>query len=204
MKIIPQNIQREMENGIETNQIEFKAALGRDGLGAIPKDVYETVCSFSNRYGGNIYFGIQDDGEILGVSSERVSEMTKNFVTTIQSGQKITPPLYLDVDVYDVDGKTVLHVFVPNSSQVHRMNGRVIFDRNNDSDVDITDNTNLVQQMYTRKQAEYTENKIYPYVQIGDLKHELIERVRKVSTNGDGELNLIDKDDLEVLKSLSL
>lgn len=204
MKKIPRNLQREIEVGIETNGIEFKAAQGRDGLGEIPKDVYETVCSFSNRYGGNIYLGVQDDGKILGIGPEKVSSMTKDFVTTIQSGQKIMPPLYLDVDVYEFDKKTILHVFVPNSSQVHRMNGRVIFDRNNDSDIDITNNTNLVQQMYTRKQSEYTENKIYPYVQENDLKHELIERVRKTSVNADGELNLADKTDIEVLKSLSM
>jgi len=204
LKSIPQNIQHEIKNVTENNRIEFKAAQGRDGLGGIPKDVYETVCSFSNRYGGNIYFGIQDDGVVLGVSPERVSDMMKDFVTTIQSGQKINPPLYLDVDTYTINQKIVLHVFVPNSSQVHRMNGRVIFDRNNDSDIDITDNTNLVQQMYTRKQSEYTENKIYPYVQINDLRHDLIERVRKVSVNGDGDFNLTDKTDLEVLKSLSM
>lgn len=204
MKSIPRNIQDEIKTGVESNRVEFKAAQGRDGLGEIPKDVYETVCSFSNRYGGNIYFGVQDDGTLLGVSPERVSLMTKDFVTTIQSGQKIDPPLYLDIDTYIIDKKTILHVFVPNSSQVHRMNGRVIFDRNNDSDIDITNSTNLVQQMYTRKQSEYTENKIYPYVQISDLKHELIEQVRKVSVNGDGEFNLADKTDLEVLKSLSM
>ncbi|GEO64373.1 RNA-binding domain-containing protein [Companilactobacillus nantensis] len=204
MKEIPDNIRNEIEVGKETNSIEFKASQGRDGLGEIPKDVYETVCAFSNRYGGNIYFGVQDDGTLLGISSERIKDMKKNFVTVIQSGQKISPPLYLDIDTYEIDGKNILHVFVPNSSQVHRMNGHIIFDRNNDSDIDITDNTNLVQQMYTRKQSEYTENKIYPYIQIEDFKHELIERIRKVSVNGDGESNLTDKTDLEVLKSLSM
>lgn len=84
------------------------------------------------------------------------------------------------------------------------MNERVIYDRNNDADVDITNNTNLVQQMYTRKQSEYTENKIYPYVRIEDFQHVLIERVRKSSANINGEHNLMDESDLEILKSLSM
>ena len=28
----------------------------------IQEDVYETVCSFSNRYGGYIIMGVEDDG----------------------------------------------------------------------------------------------------------------------------------------------
>jgi len=204
MKRISNNLLQEVRKHKETINIEFKSAQGRDGLGAIPKDVYESVCSFSNRYGGNIYLGIDDNGSVLGVSSDRVEKMTKEFVSTIQSGVKIMPPLYLDIEPYEVDGKIILHILVPNSSQVHRMNGRVIYDRNNDADVDITNNTNLVQQMYTRKQSEYTENKIYPYVQIEDFKHSLIERVRKTSTDINGEHNLMDESDLEILKSLSM
>ena len=204
MKRISNNLLQEVRKHKETINIEFKSAQGRDGLGAIPKDVYESVCSFSNRYGGNIYLGIDDNGSVLGVSSDRVEKMTKEFVSTIQSGVKIMPPLYLDIEPYEVDGKIILHILVPNSSQVHRMNGRVIYDRNNDADVDITNNTNLVQQIYTRKQSEYTENKIYPYVQIEDFKHSLIERVRKTSTDINGEHNLMDESDLEILKSLSM
>jgi len=36
-----------------------------------------------------------------------------------------------------------------------------IFDRNEDGDIDITDNTNLVLGMYMRKQGTYTENRIF-------------------------------------------
>ena len=29
----------------------------------ITKDVYETVCAFSNRFGGHIFLGVKDDGQ---------------------------------------------------------------------------------------------------------------------------------------------
>lgn len=151
MKDISKNLLEEIVARKETISIEFKSAQGRDGEGAIPKDVYESVCSFSNRNGGNIYLGIDDNGNILGISANRIEKMKKEFVSAIQSGIKIMPPLYLDIEPYKVNGKIILHILVPNSSQVHRMNERVIYDRNNDADVDITNNTNLVQQMYTRK-----------------------------------------------------
>lgn len=33
----------------------------------VKEDVYETVCSFSNRYGGYIIMGAEDDGTPIGV-----------------------------------------------------------------------------------------------------------------------------------------
>lgn len=90
--------------------------------------------------------------------------------------------MYLPVDEFEIDGKTILHVYVPESSQVHNTNRR-IFDRNEDGDFDITDNTDLVAAMYIRKQREYTENTVFPYATASDLKQELIDRARIMATN---------------------
>ena len=49
-------------NGGENIQVEFKKSTSE-----ITKDVYDTVCSFSNRDGGTIILGVKDDGEILGI-----------------------------------------------------------------------------------------------------------------------------------------
>ena len=88
----------------------------------------------------------------------------------------------LPVDEFEIDSKTILHVYVPESSQVHNTNRR-IFDRNEDGDFDITDNTDLVAAMYIRKQREYTENTVFPYATASDLKQELIDRARIMATN---------------------
>ena len=48
----------------ETVAVEFK----RCGNG-IENDVYETVCSFLNRFGGDIFLGVEDDGTVLGVDT---------------------------------------------------------------------------------------------------------------------------------------
>ena len=152
----------QIRSGKESISLEFKEA-SQD----IPKNVYDTVCSFSNRNGGNIYLGVADDGMVTGVNPEKILQMKKDFVTAIQSPIKINPPLYLDINEFDLDDKKILHVFVPSSSQVHR-HGSKIFDRNEDADIDITNNTVLVQQTYIRKQSEYTERQIYPFVNLED------------------------------------
>ena len=79
-----------------------------------------------------------------------------------------------------MDGKKVLYIYVPVSSQVCRHHGR-IFDRNNDSDIDITDNTDLVYQLYARKSGSYFVNKVTRFG-IEDLRPDLIERARKMTS----------------------
>lgn len=34
----------------------------------ITKDVYESICAFSNRDGGHVFLGVKDNGEILGIA----------------------------------------------------------------------------------------------------------------------------------------
>ena len=91
-----------IEDG-ENIRVEFKKSTTE-----ITKDVYDTVCSFSNRDGGIILLGVKDNGEILGVAPDAVDRMKKDFVTSINNGQKINPPLYLQPEACTVDGRTLL------------------------------------------------------------------------------------------------
>ncbi len=125
----------------------------------ITKDVYDTVCSFSNRNGGHIFLGVRDDGTIKGISADAVERMKKDFVTSINNAQKIYPPLYLNPEQYMIEGKIILYIHVPSGSQVCRRHGR-IFDRNNESDIDITDSTDMVYQLYAKKSSSYFVNKV--------------------------------------------
>ena len=157
--------------------IEFKEC--KD---ALPKNVFETLCAFLNRFGGDIFLGLKDDGTIIGVDKDKSKKIRADFVSAMNNPQKIFPTVYLPVDEFELDGKTILHVYVPESSQVHNTSRR-IFDRNEDGDFDITDNTDLVAAMYIRKQREYTENTVFPYATASDLKQELIDRARIMATN---------------------
>ncbi|NQT60798.1 MAG: ATP-binding protein, partial [Bacteroidetes bacterium] len=46
-------------------KIEFKQCRT-----AINRDVYDTVCSFLNRQGGELLLGVKDNGEVLGIAPE--------------------------------------------------------------------------------------------------------------------------------------
>ncbi len=69
---------------------------------------------------------------------------------------------------------------MPESSQVHRCSGK-IYDRNEDGDFNITDNTNLVSSLYIRKQTNFSENKVFPFVTMSELRSDLIQHCRKIA-----------------------
>jgi len=144
--------------------IEFKECQNK-----LSKDVFESICAFLNRKGGNLLLGVNDRGNITGINPQAVNQVKAEMVTTLNNPQKLNPPCYLVPEEMVLKGKTIIHLFVPESSQVHRCNGK-IYDRNEDGDFDITSNTNLVTELYIRKQTTYSENRIYPYVTLKDLR----------------------------------
>ena len=48
--------------------VEFKESRNK-----LNKDIYETVCSFLNRLGGDIILGVDDHGQIVGIEPDQVA-----------------------------------------------------------------------------------------------------------------------------------
>lgn len=114
------------------------------------KNAFETVCAFLNRQGGHLLLGVEDDGTVTGVAEDAVQGILDSMVTNANNPQKLSPPYYLSPEVVKVEGKNVIVVYVPESSQVHNTAGK-IFDRNEDGDFDITNQPEQVTQLYLRK-----------------------------------------------------
>ena len=127
----------------------------------LASSVYETVSSFSNRYGGYILLGVEDNGEVRGVNSANIEKMKKDFVNLLNNPQRFAPTLFLSLEEANIDGKTILWCFVPSNSQVIMFGGK-IFDRGEDGDMDITRISEMVSHIHRRKSAEYLERKIFP------------------------------------------
>lgn len=160
----------------ETIAVEFK----RCGNG-IESDVYETVCSFLNRFGGDIFLGVLDEGTVLGVPEKAAPDMVKNFISCISNPALFTPTVYLSPEIIQYDGKTIIHVHVLPGAEVHSYK-KVIYDRVDDADVKVTA-TAQIAQMYIRKQEIFTERKVYPYVEKADLRLDLLLKLRVMAEN---------------------
>lgn len=183
----------------ETVAVEFK----RCGNG-IESDVYESVCSFLNRFGGDILMGVLDDGTVLGVPEKAAVDMVKNFISVVSNPIMFSPTVYLVPEIIkDEAGHTMLHVHVPPSAEVHSYK-KVIYDRVDDADVKVT-STGQIAVMYIRKQNVFTEKKIYPYVKLDDLRLDLLPKLRAMSVNNAmGNHPWKDMDDELLLKSAGL
>ena len=192
----------ELKKLIDTGEkidIEFKKSQDK-----LNKDLYESVCSFNNRDGGHIFLGIVDKTkEICGVNPDKIDKMKKDFTTAINNSNKINPPMYLVPEVYEIDGKKIIYIRVPEGNQVRRINGR-IFDRTYEGDIDITDNAELVYKMYARKQSTYFVNKVYPNLGLEFLDFDVIKRAKKLAMGRVDNHAWTDMNEEEILRSLGL
>lgn len=183
----------------ETVAVEFK----RCGNG-IENDTYETVCSFLNRFGGDLFMGILDDGTVVGIPEKAAPDMVKNFIKVISNPTLFSPTIYLVPEIIKYDeSHTIIHVHIPPSAEVHSFK-KVIYDRVDDANVKVT-STSAIAQMYIRKQNIFTEKKIYPYAKMEDLRLDLLPKIRIMAQNhAGGQHPWTTMDDQELLKSAGL
>lgn len=107
----------------ECHTIEFKKS-STD----ITKDVYESICAFSNRDGGHVFLGVKDNGEILVIEPNCTEKMKKDFVTAINNANKMYPPLFLTPKEYELQGRIIMHIYVPVGTQVCRCSGEYMIE----------------------------------------------------------------------------
>ena len=121
-----------------------------------------------NGNGGDILLGVSDNGKITGVSEEFVEILRKDFANLSNNPQKIDPSFLIHPQILSLEGKKVIHAFIPASSQVHRTGGKV-FDRSVDGDYEVK-SSEQIKNLYLRKNAFYTESTIFPFLQEGSLE----------------------------------
>ncbi len=96
---------RLIEEG-EGYEIEFKRKVSS------PEKIARTMLAFANTKGGHILFGVDDDGSIVGVESE------KSEVDLIHEAGVVfcNPEIIPEIDIIAFDGLDVISAYVPESS----------------------------------------------------------------------------------------
>lgn len=128
--------------------------------------------------------GVLDDGTVLGIPEKAVPDMIRNFISCISNPVLFAPTVYLSPKIIECEGKTIIHIHVLPSAEVHSYK-KTIYDRVGDADVKVTA-TAQIAQMYIRKQEIFTERKIYPYVNKTDLRMDLLPKLRIMAENQSG------------------
>ena len=178
----------------------------KECVNSLNDSVFETVASFSNRYGGYILLGVKEidnKGVVIGVNRNAAASMKKNFINMLNNPDRMVPSLYLTLEEIEIDGNLILWVYVPISSQVEFCDKK-IWDRNGDADQDITKSVDLVANLYSRKSAAYHERKIFPYVTTEHLHMEMLPRIRNMAISKKPDHPWKDMDDMELLRNAGL
>jgi ATP-dependent DNA helicase RecG len=182
----------------ESETLEFKEA--RKGLN---KDVFESVCAFLNRQGGHVVLGVKDNGTVQGIDPALITKIKQELVTGLNNPQILSPPCALAPETVELEGRQLIVLYVPDSSEVHSSRGK-IFERYEDGDLNISGQTHKIAQIYLRKQKIFTENTVYPYVELSDLRSDLIDRARRNARLFNSEHPWGAMDDLTLLRSARL
>lgn len=125
-------------------EVEFKKSRA-----SLSRSVFETICSFLNRRGGHILLGVADNGKIEGVKEDTVQEQLDTLARDLNDVQIISPTPHISVEVIEMEGKKLIYIYVPESSQAHAYRG-VFYDRNQDGDIRLT-NQQTISNLYLRK-----------------------------------------------------
>lgn len=96
----------------ETDTVEFKRKFS--GFEKIARE----MIALANTRGGVLLIGVDDDGSIVGVRSEK-SEID---LITVTAECYIDPPIEAEIDIVDIDGEDVIVVRIPEShDKPHRL-----------------------------------------------------------------------------------
>jgi len=143
----------------------------------LPHSLFETVCAFLNQNGGTILLGVADDGAVVGIDADVVERLKAEIVNLSNNPQKLNPPFIISPLSLDYQGKHILVLQVPVSSQIHRCNG-IVYDRGHEGDFRVTDPVQIA-AMVNRKQNYYTELTVYPYLHVSDFEPGLLDKERR-------------------------
>ena len=181
----------------ETVSIEFKRCGNQPG-----QDTFETICSFSNRFGGSIFLGIADDGTVTGIPTKAALSIKRNIINTVKNEVLFDPPVAVEFEDIVHDSKLVIRVWVPSSPVIHRYK-KTVFDRIEDVDVKVT-KPDALALLYLRKQGMYSEQKIYPYLTDSDLDLDRMGTYRRMAYRKRANHPWREMGDREILKSMRL
>jgi predicted HTH transcriptional regulator len=74
--------------------------------------IAKTLVAFANTDGGRLLIGVKDNGNIVGVESEE-----EIYMIELAADSYCSPPVKVEMNPIEVDGKVILEVVVPKSDE---------------------------------------------------------------------------------------
>ncbi len=182
----------------EDTRIEYKTCTED-----VSESLYESVCSFLNHSGGQILVGVQNDGTIIGINPDKAEDLKSNIVTSINNPELFLPCPYFTPRIMEVEGKTVMLLDIPCGQYVYRFKGRY-WDRNEDADIDVTDQPELLLSIFERKNPHLFEERIVEELTMEQLDAKTFQYCRNILATIKPSHSWLQMTDEEILLSTHL
>ncbi len=107
----------------EAVDVEFKLAAGRDGTGAVPKDLWKSYSAMANTQGGEIILGVRErpNGEFELVGIANPHKVVSDLWSVLNS-DNVSVNLLADSDVriLEVESVSLVHIHIPRAGRSQR------------------------------------------------------------------------------------
>ena len=173
----------------ESSELECKQASGKDGKGALPKDMWESYSAFANTDGGTIILGLKEKkGHFSLVGIEEIGRIKSDLFNTANSN-KVSSNLLTNDSVNEIviDGKNLLIIYVRRAKREERpvfLHGNPFdnsYSRAHEADQKLS--AEQVKRMMAEQIEESRDNEILPYFGMEDIDHESLRTYRQNYAN---------------------
>ncbi|MGR5341794.1 RNA-binding domain-containing protein [Vibrio astriarenae] len=110
----------DLQTLVESDQVEFKLAGGKDGRGALPKDFWSSYSAMANGRGGWVILGVQEkNSDFIPVGVLEPEKVKTDLFNQLNDRDKVSVNVISDRDVQHVilKEKPVLAIHIPSASR---------------------------------------------------------------------------------------
>jgi ATP-dependent DNA helicase RecG len=174
----------------ESSELECKQASGKDGRGAVPKDMWESYCAFANTDGGIIILGLgEKKGNFTVVGIQDVERIKTDLFNIANNTNKVSTNLLTNDAVKEVkiNGDSLLVIYVRRAKRQERpiyLNNNPLenaYCRKHEADQKLS--SEQVKRMMAEQIEESRDNEILINFGIEDLDLDTLRVYRQNYTN---------------------
>lgn len=183
----------------ESLLVEFKS----DKKGYSDRDLVEAIVAMANTDGGELYLGVEDNGEITGLSKKHEDEV--GLCAMVMNS--IVPSLFIRAEILNEENKNVMKIIIPKSrSVVATLSGKMLRRRLKSNGE--PENIPMYPYEITTRLSDLSlldfSSQIIDKSTIEDFDTAEIARLRSLIKRSNGDKSLLDLDDEELEKALQL
>lgn len=183
----------------ESMLVEFKS----DRKCYPDKDLVEAIVAMANTDGGELYLGVEDNGEITGLAKKHEDEVG----LCAMAMNHIVPTLFISAEILNEENKKVMKISIPKSkSVVSTLSGKMVRRRLKSNGE--PENVPMYPYEITTRLSDLSlldfSSQIIQNATTNDFDIYEIARLRSLIKKSNGDTVLLDLDDDELEKALQL